>query len=298
VLLLSAAICFAIYVKYTGFVVLPMAAFAFAPLLLDKSRLSRTKVLAALALVLLPALVLLGMTIRSNLATYGTALSANLDPAPILKQPHDPQGISFTSFTPWIFLTQPFLGPGRLHSFWTVVYSSMWIDNEPKFMYYTNKDDRWWNGYYAWLRGESEFPIAPSPLSVVTRVLSAGRLVFGLLPLTLGALGFAQCLRLCWPGNDSRGIVQSAKALVFPVIVVFNAAGIVLMTLRLPVFSFMKASYFLVSMPAAAAFIALGTNIIEDKRRIRMISACGLGVLAGLSTADVLHIASSLAFGV
>jgi hypothetical protein len=296
ILLLSVAICFAIYVKYTAFVVLPMAAFAFAPLLLNKSRFSRSKVLAVLAVVLLPALALLGMSIRSNLTTYGAALHANLDPAPVLKQPHDPQGISFSSFTPWIFLAQPFMGPGRLHSFWTVVYSSTWIDNEPKFMYFTNKDDRWWNDYFAWLRGTREFPTAQSPLSAVTPTLSAGRLVFGLVPLSLAALGFAQCLRLCWPGNDSRGVAQSAQAFVFPMIAIFNAAGIIWITLQVPVFSYMKASYFLASMPAAAAFVALGTNIIEDKRSIKMVVACGVGVLALLSAADVVHIASSLTF--
>jgi 4-amino-4-deoxy-L-arabinose transferase-like glycosyltransferase len=297
ILSLSVAICLAIYVKYTAFVVLPMVTFAFALLLLDKSGLARRKVLAVLAVVLLPALALLAMSIYSNFASYGAALSANLDPAPILKQPHDAQGIRFTSFTPWIFLPQPFMAPGRLHSFWTVVYSSTWIDNEPKFTYFTDKDDSWWNDYFAWLRGTKEFPVAPPPLSVVTRALSAGRVLFGLLPLSLAILGFAQCLRLCRPGNDARGIAESAKAFVFPIMVLFNAAGIIWMTLQVPVPSYMKASYFLVSMPAAAAFVALGTNSIEGKRSIRMVVACAVGALAGLSIADILRIASSLAFG-
>jgi hypothetical protein len=293
ILSLSVAICFAIYVKYTAFVVLPMAAAAFAPLLLNKSGLARSKVFAALAVVLLPALALLGMSIYSNFTTYGAALSANLDPAPILKQPHDPQGIRFTSFTPWVFLTQPFMGPGRLHSFWTVVYSSAWIDNEPKFTYFTDKNDPWWNDYFAWLRGTKEFPVAPSPLSVVTRMLAAGRILFGLFPLSLAALGFVHCLRLCRPGNDPREITQSPTALVFPIVAIFNAAGIIWMTLQVPVPSYMKASYFLVSMPAAAAFVALGTNSIEGKRSMRITVACAVGALAVLSAADVLHIALS-----
>jgi hypothetical protein len=161
-------------------------------------------------------------------------------------------------------------------------------------MYYTNKNDSWWNDYFAWLRGTKEFPVAPSPLSFVTRALAAGRLVLGLLPLSLAVLGFAQFLRLCRPGNDARGIAQFSQALVFPVIVIFNAAGIIWMTLQIPVPSYMKASYFLVSMPAVAAFIALGTNVIETRRKVRIVIALGLGALAGLSVADVLQIASSL----
>src|SRR5439155_999242 len=77
---------------------------------------------------------------------------------PSVHRPRDPEPISFVSFKPWEDVVMPMLAPGKLHSFWTMLYSGMWFDTEPYFLSFLDANGDWWQHYYSWYRGEEPFP--------------------------------------------------------------------------------------------------------------------------------------------
>ena len=86
--------------------------------------------------MLVPTL-LLSVYFISNEKDYGSPLPWNvsrLDPG--LTQPRDDGRLDFVSFKPWESISAPIIVPGKMHSFWTLVYSGMWFDNEPKFLHF------------------------------------------------------------------------------------------------------------------------------------------------------------------
>ena len=76
--------------------------------------------------------------------------------------------------------------------------------------------------------------------------------------------------------------------------VAFNAAGVVLLSVRLPVFSAVKASYILISLPAFAVFLSLGLMSCEKWERARWAAAGALGLLFALSCVHIVHIARTV----
>jgi hypothetical protein len=257
--LLGITVTLTIFVKYTALIVLPMVAVPLASLLFIKSAIPRAKTATAILLALLVPLILYGNYMFNNYRDYGKVLPWNdtmINTSVV--QPHDQDWVSFASFTPWQYIVEPMVIPGQMHSFWTLVYSGMWVDNEPHFTQMTDRNV-WWRDYFSWLRGGAAFPSSTIPLSILTRTITAGLLICGLIPLVLILSGFVRCMfTIISKPTDKTVMLQ-----VFPVMLFFNAVGIIYLVLKAPVYSSMKASYFLNSLPAFCVFAANGVQDIE-----------------------------------
>jgi 4-amino-4-deoxy-L-arabinose transferase-like glycosyltransferase len=292
---LGAVVTLAALTKYTAFALLPAIAAALGRAWRRGLVASRERIAAALLVaVLLPASVLAGYMLN-NSKHYGSLLPWNLaiyDPS--LHRPRDPGGISFVSFRPWEKLGDPMLVPGQLDSFWTLIYSGMWFDTEPYFLSYLDANRDWWQRYYAWYRGEGPFPGKNPSLSGLTILTGDGLILLGLAPLLLVAIGFALCVSGRWSRLFQATPAQSAALSLFPTLFAFNAAGVVAITLRLPVYNAMKPSYFLISTPALMVFLALGAALCEKRAVSRWILSILLGVLFALAIAHVIHIVLSI----
>lgn len=272
---LSVAVCAAIFTKYTAFSLIPVVAASFALLVLPGHSLSLPEALKKALLVLLVPLLLLTGYMLENKRQYGAALPFNtvlFDPAAV--QPRDPGGISFTSFKPWLFVQKPILWPGQMSSFWTLIHSSMWFDSEPKFLpYLKEEEESWWRPYYAWLAGRAYAPPAYTEGAQGIRRTGSLLVALGLAPLFLGLAGmwhFLAKVREAIRSRDWRPIVPLQ---IFAVLLVLNIAGVIRLAIGTPVYSAMKASYLLTSLPAFAVFLALGIMLWEKHRSFRM--ACG-----------------------
>ena len=283
------------FTKYTAFAVLPAIAAALSHAWRRGLVASRGRIAAALlGAVVLPASVLAGYMLN-NSRQYGSPLPWNLsiyDPS--LHRPRDAGGISFVSFEPWEKLDDLMLVPGELHSFWTLIFSGMWFDTEPYFISYLDSNRDWWQRYYAWYRGQGPFPGRNPSLSGLTILSGDGLILLGLVPLVLVAIGFALCVSGRWSRLFQATPAQSAALSLFPTLLAFNAAGVIALTLRLPVYNAMKPSYFLISTPALMIFLALGAALCEKRAVIKWILSILLGALFALAITHVLHIVLSM----
>jgi hypothetical protein len=88
--------------------------------------------------------------------------------------------------------------------------------------------------------------------------------------------------------------VHRASLSLFPVLLGFNIAGIIALTLRLPVYNSIKPSYLLNAMPAFMIFIALGLMLLEKNKILRRTTLVALGTLFALVTVHMLHIVFSI----
>jgi 4-amino-4-deoxy-L-arabinose transferase-like glycosyltransferase len=288
--LLGITLTLTIFVKYTAFLLLPMVAAPLVTIIIVRSTIPRSKSVTAFLLVLLIPLIVLGIYMTSNYRNYGYILPWNDTMVNTsVVQPQDPEGISFTSFTPWQYIKEPILIPGQMHSFWTLIYCGMWVDSEPRFIDIIDRSASW-PMYFNWLTGKGAFPASPIPISIFTRILSSGLLICGMLPLVLIIAGFARCLYNTRSTQTDSGVVCQA----FPIMLVFNVIGISVLTLKAPVYSSMKASYFLNSIPALSVFIALGLQRVENiiwAKRVVTIVCC---TIALLTTAYIIRICLAL----
>jgi hypothetical protein len=270
--LLSVAISAALFTKYTTFALLPAVALTLLMLLAPPFGLKLKQVAAKGALVLLLPLVLFTGYMAHNQQQYGTPLPYNdriYDPA--TKQPRDPGGADFTSFKPWLFVESPYLKPGQVSSFWTLVYSSMWFDTEPKFLMFMDSDRYWWIGYYQWLQGGAPYPEQPRQGSSMFMSVGSALESLGLVPLFLGVSGIAVLLgRLL----ARREWLDFSRYQMFLVLMLCNAAGIILLAMKMPVFTAMKGSYLLNSLPAFGVLIALGVSYWERYRPAKLVMSC------------------------
>ncbi len=291
--LLSMAASLTIFVKYTGFIVLPMIAIAYITMAARKVDGRPNRLFVMMFITLLPPLFLLGSYIVTNYKDYGDVLPWNdkfLDTSKI--QPRDNEQLNFFSFTPWQYIREPVQVPGQLHSFWTLIYTNAWFDTEPKFLYYTDWDKGWWSQYWAWRRGESTFPAAQIPLSSVTRTFAVGLLTIGLIPFFMVVAGMIGSIRKFPAGTDNCVTIE--KCLTLLILLAGNAAMVIWLTLKAPVFSSMKASYLLGSLPALGVFIAQGAQLFEGRRWWRYIISFALIMLALFTSAHVMHVAWSI----
>jgi len=131
------------------------------------------------------------------------------------------------------------------------------------------------------------FPSLPSPLSISTRLLAAGLLICGIVPLMLVIAGIAWSVRFLIFCKDADARIEAAKLSLFPILLVTNAAGVILLTLKAPVYSSIKASYFFNSLPAFAVFNAIGIKCIDNRRWIKIIIA---SVCIALVLLVILHV--------
>lgn len=288
---LSVILTIAEFTKYTALVVLPVAVTALFSAVRHRLIVSRKRaVCLALGMLALPLTTLAGYML-SNVRHYDSPLPSNVaiyDST--AHRPRDAGGISFFTFKPWEDMRTPMLAPGKLHSFWTLIYSGMWFDTEPYFLRFLDADTGWWKHYYRWYRGEEGYPGENPSLSHFTSLAGFGLIGMGLVPLVLILLGFVCCVTGRWSGVKQATVSQRISMSMFPVLAVFNAAGVIALTMKLPVYNSMKASYFLNSTPAFMVFLGLGVMRCERNATVKRIVAVTFGGLFTLATLHILHI--------
>jgi 4-amino-4-deoxy-L-arabinose transferase-like glycosyltransferase len=290
----TVSLSIAIFTKYTAYAVLPAVLVVFGGLFLQRRLASRRRVLLSAVGVLVLPLALLSGYFASNLKHYGTPLPWNVDQLdPSLTQPRDAKRLDYWSFTPWDAVGTPLIVPGRMHSFWTLLYTSMWYDNEPKYIYFLDSNRDWWRRYYDWLRGEGDYPGPNHALSAVTKVEGGSLVALGLVPLGLMGLGLLVCGRRVWSGWGGDG-VEGVVMSMFPALLLANAAGVVALSLRLPVYSAAKGTYLLISLPAFAVFLAEGLARCEGSSRLKSAVGVVLGILMIVASVHVLRVVAAL----
>lgn len=295
-ILLCAATTLTLFTKYTAFVALPMmVALVLPELLRPASPTSPRRTVSKLLLIAVPLLVL-GAYCVHNQQRYGHALpwnTAMLDPSKT--QPRAGSGLSFVSFKPWECIATPILAPWNLDSFWTQIHGRMWFDMEPKFLYFLDQNGAWWGHYYAWLRGEQPFP-AGFPWSPFTRFTGSALIALGLVPLALLWIGLVRSVRHGFYLTPVPGGRRWTGMQIFAALLASNAAGVIYLTMRSPVYSSVKAIYFLVSLPAFAVFIGLGMDSLGRHPRARAAVVATLVALFALVTIHIVHIGLARGF--
>jgi hypothetical protein len=288
---LSLVITVTLFTKYTSLVIIPVVLTVFSVTFLRRLIPDWKKTALAALLVLLIPLSFLSAYALSNLKHYDSPLPWNLtllDPS--ITQPRDVAPISFISFKPWEFLSTPILTPGKLHSFWTLIYGGMWFDTEPKFLYFLDANTVWWDQYYNWLVRKGPFPEDRPAISAITRYEGSALITLGLFPLAFVILGGYSYLRGRGPLPTPSDAALAAKMAIFPPLLLSNVAGLVALTVKLPVYSAMKASYFLNSLPALAVFLGLGVMSVEKRPSFKLLTALIFGALFFLVFCHIVHI--------
>ena len=300
---LSIVMALALLTKITTLVVLPAVGILFLALFVTgKVRPRRVSFLAMLLVFLLPLLVLVFQA-GSNVKEYGK-------PFPINYDFHSPSGVtpatgfiitslpgkgslSFTNFKPISAIKTPIVGPETVGSFWTLLYSRLWWDMKPKFLYLTKEnatDNAWWYDYYDYLHGKKPWP-GTGGVSNKTLTLGSATLLMALAVTLLMLLGFILTI-FSSPRDSGGGGALRAKLLIFPVLILFNLAGVLQAAISFPIFSSMKAAYLLNSSSAFAVFAALALDrLTKDKGTRRAISIYLIAFLA-LITLHTLYFAS------
>jgi len=281
----------AIFVKYTAFILFPVVLNLFFLAYFFSDKISGRSAVSRLIITLMIPFVVMCASSIANLKNYGTPLPWNINQVdPEDYQYRDESPLDFVRFTPWESLKSPILKPGNMHHFWDVIHNGMWFDNEPRFLYFLDSDNSWWKKYYAWLRGEVEFPGDNKTLPLLTKIVGFGGITLGLVPLILILGGVLLHIKEeIWTFLGVRSIGRLKKSL-FPVLLVGNVVGIIILALRLQVFSAMKASYLLPCLPASVFYIAMGVMRIEKNILLKRAVVTCYGVIIVLVSLHVLHI--------
>jgi hypothetical protein len=295
VLAASIVISIALFTKYTTYALLPATIVPLAILYFKNTVLSRrTVVIKSVTMLVLPGVLLAGYFI-SNYRHYGDPVPWNVKlEDPSLEQPRDYGNLDFVSFKPWDGMVEPIIVPDKMHSFWTLLYNGMWFDNQPKFLLFLDSNSEWWMQYYAWLRGNTAFPGENNSVSSVTRLSGMGLLGLGLLPLFLllkGSYCYVQEIRDHW--REGQG-VEIARMSVFPSLLIANAAIMIGLALRLPVYSAVKPSYFLNSLPVFAIFFSYGFAFYKKSKNVTRVMVVITGLLFALVSVHIFHICWAL----
>jgi hypothetical protein len=294
-LVVSIVISVTLFTKYTAYVVLPIILIVFASLFYKRLIAPRKQLLVSFISVLFIPITLLSIYFISNIKNYDSPLPWNVKQLDFsLTQPRDNRRLDFISFKPWESMSTPIIVPGKMHSFWTLLYSGMWYDNEPKFLFSLDSNLDWWLHYYGWLRGEESFPGDNPSMSNLTKLTGAGLMAFGLFPLLLIISGLYNYCRGSWKSWMKAEGMDVVKMSIFPTLLFGNATGIIALALKLPVYSVVKASYFLNSLPAFAVFLSLGLMPCETNKNLKWTIVIVFGVLFALVSLHILHIFQSL----
>jgi len=295
VVAVGAVVTVAIFTKYTSVALLPAMAVALLRAWRGAAIAPHRRLLiAALGTVVLPSLLLAG-SMAGNLQRYGTVFPWNVsiyDPS--LHRPRDPGGIDFFSFKPWEKVDDLVLVPGELHSFWTLVYSGMWFDTEPYFVSYLDANEPWWERYYAWYRGEGPYPGRNPSISRLTRITGAGFILLGLVPAALVLLGLGLALSGAWRRLLPDTPAMSVALSLLVSLLAFNVAGLIALTLRLPVYNAMKPSYLLTATPSFMISLALGAAWCGRSETWRRILGVAFGILFALAIVHIVHVSVAI----
>ena len=297
VVLLSLVTSITLFTKYTSFVVIPMLLAIFAPVLFRRMIIPRRKLGTIVLLLIVLPLSFLGAYFCANIKNYH-------DPLPLWHEWHDTvqiqpraeNGLNFFNFKPWKSITTPIIAPWNIDSFWTLIYSRMWFDMEPKFLYLIDQNWAFWYPYFGWMRGENAFP-HNIQLTPFTHLTGSTLIALGLIPLLLVVMGLYCSVSRKFFIRTESNCGEFTGMQIFPVLLIFNAAGIIALVLKAPVFSSIKATYFLNSLPAFAVFLGLGGMLCEKYRMIKWILIFFLSFLFVFVTVHIIHIAWSCRFG-
>ena len=194
------------------------------------------------------------------------------------------------TFKPWLFVNYPILRPGQLNSFWTLMYSGMWFDTEPKFIDNTGQFP-WWLTYFGWMQGRGPFPqdaaiAAPRGMLLVGSGLEA----LGLIPLLLGLTGVWVLLRGILPRSAGQREYKPFL-LAFLMLAILAVASAMQLYMEVPSYSAIKSSYILGAIPAFCALIGLGAQAWEKRRGGALLCGTLLGTLFLLSIVHVVQLA-------
>lgn len=287
----SASMTVTLFTKYTTYAIFPAFFVAFALLFWKRLLAPRPQIVTSFGLVMLVPVLVLGLTFISNVERYGALFPGKPAFDPASTQARDPVRMDFFSFKPWESIGSPILVPGKMHSMWTIVYTGVWFDNEPKFICLTDGNLEFWNHYYGWLRGEETFPGA-NPAMSVNKIIGSVLVALGLVPVGLFVYGIylRRSLNAWVEGNESDKITL-VKLTVLLALLLGNAAIVVAFVVQLPVFSAAKASYLLNSLPAFAAFLAVGLAGLQKHAAWKTTIAAACGVLFCLVVVHIVHIA-------
>lgn len=293
---LSLVMTITLFIKYNTLVIIPIAVIAFALAIPNIPKAGRNKKIVLCCLALALPLSFLGTYIFSNVKQYGKALPVNYEIVHnvIESQPRGEVRVSFANFKPWESIKMPILTPNQLSSFWTIIYSGMWFDTEPKFLCFMDSNTAWWRQYFAWANGLRRYPGDNPSMSRLTLLEGSSLITLGLFPLILGIIGCFQYYCRLRNFLDKANWIEVAKLSIFPVLLITNAAGIITLTLRLPYYSAMKASYFLISLPAFAILVALGIMACENRPTLKRAIAIIFGTSFILVFWHILHISAFL----
>ncbi|MFC1839547.1 hypothetical protein ACFL1N_08205 [Thermodesulfobacteriota bacterium] len=289
-ILLSLSITITIFTKYTAFIILPVVVTT-ALLVFVWNMFSRRKI-ATLLLTLVAPLFLLSLYTSSNIKKYGTPLPRqNIIAYTNVIQPQV-EKISYISFKPWETINPLIITPDNIGSFWTLIYSRTFWDLEPRFLLATDPGP-WWDDYYNWLSGRSTFP-STIQLSNTTVFTGSSLITLGLIPLLFIMIGGYQSVFGRWSVWNRSYRTEALKVHILLVIFIFNVIGIVYWVSSNPVYSTMKAAYFLNSLPALMVFMCLGLMLIEKIKAIKCAVIIVFIVLFTIVIWHILHIIISL----
>jgi hypothetical protein len=290
-MLLSLVMSITIFIKYNTLIILPVVLVVFILGFIGLPKIDRNKKIILFCLTLLVPLSILSTYMFFNVKNYGTALPANYEiyTNPLAIQLKDDVKVSFFNFKPWETIATPILAPENLSSFWTIIYSGMWFDTEPKFLQFMDSNTVWWYQYFSWLNRQEIFPGANHSMSNVTILEGSTLITLGLFPLLLGIYGF---INYYINSSGQHNWIETTKMSIFHVLFIGNAAGIIAVTSRLPVYSHMKASFFLVSLPAFAIYLSLGVMACENRQALKWAIIIIFGALFTMVFWHILHILS------
>ena len=290
------AVVVTIFTKYTAFVILPLTFVAYLSAFWQLPQIAKRKLLPVGFILIVVPLLFLGSYCFSNMKNYGNPLpwnAAMLDPAKT--QPKAEDGINFLNFKPWETIRTPILAPTNIGSFWTLIHSRMWFDMEPKFLPYVDHVNGWWKCYYQWLRGERSWPTLRQ-FNPNSKRMGSLLITMGLVPLLMAITGFVLLMKKIVAFLKAQKQATLAELLLFPLLFVTNAGGVIALALRAPVFSAMKAQYFLNSLPSFAVFIGFGANFCEPYRFVKWLIIMLYCSLFGLVTLHIFQLAASFSF--
>ncbi|MGD0276034.1 MAG: hypothetical protein ABSB79_08250 [Syntrophales bacterium] len=293
---LSISMTIAIFIKWNALVVIPMAAVTFALAFIYRIIVPRKKALISLIIVLIIPTVFFSIYMVKNINMYGTPLplAAHFNEYDSYRQLRMNNGeIKFFNFTPWQYMKNPIISPGQVSSFWTLIYSGMWFDTEPAFLYFTDPNNEWWHSYFSALYMGQDFPTG-DPLSFYTHLLGAVLIVLGLIPLILLIVGFCKSILRNFIWHSNSDATETIKIQIFTTLTLFSFIVVIVGAFICPVFSRMKATYVLNSISAFAVFIALGITHFEKYALISKIITVSFLLIFLFSMLHIIQIIHAL----
>ena len=293
---LSLVMTIALFIKYNTLAIIPIALTVFALAFVNMPRADKNKKIVLCCLALAVPLSFLTISMFSNVKHYGKALPVNYEIIHnfIESQPRGEVRVSFVNFKPWESIKMPILTPSQLSSFWTIVYSGMRFDTEPKFLWFMDSNTDWWRQYFAWGNGLRRFPGDNRSMSRLTLFEGSALITVGLFPLILAMVGCFQYYERLRNFFSQANWLEIAKVSIVPILLLSNAAGIIAHTLKMPFYSAMKASFFLISLPAFAILVGLGVMVCENRPTLKWAMAIIFGTSFILVFLHIFHISAFL----